>query len=278
VPGQGIVDTVPTNAAFWIYGLDTTTLRVLPGVASAEPQQERELQAGDFLVPIAASVQGSRDAATLVGTLAAGEMKVENPPAMAGMVDLYVEEDGQAWSAAVRSQASPRMTWKLGVVAPAGANEVAVELPDLSHVPSDKAVMLKDLDTGRATYMRTQRRYVMQAEPGQVRHLELIIEDKGASCLAVSSAQATQEGSRAVVTFSLSAQARVQAEVLNIAGRTVRVLATDQAAAAGVNSLAWDLRNAQGSPVPAGRYIVRIVAMAENGQQVAAVAQVTVRR
>ncbi|MCD6351708.1 MAG: carboxypeptidase regulatory-like domain-containing protein, partial [Armatimonadetes bacterium] len=277
--GQGIVDTVPENAAFWLYGLDRTTLQVQPGAAAATAsKQSLKLQAGDFLIPIAASTRDSRDAATLVGALSAGAIQVENPPAMLGMVDVYIEENGQAWAAAVRNQAAPKMTWRLAVVPPAGADTVALELPDLSRVPADKAVMLKDLETGRSVYMRTQPRYEFKVTEAGVRHFELSVEDKGSNCLVVSSAQARQEGLRAVVTFSLSGQARVRAEVLNIAGRVVRVLATDQPASAGVNSLAWDLRNAQGTPVPAGRYLVRIVAVSDTGQQVAAIAQVSVRR
>jgi hypothetical protein len=269
---------VPANAAFWIYALDRTTLQVRV-VATSEAQGSTiQVQSGDMLIPVVASTASSRDAATLVGVLASGELKVENPPAIDGMVDLYVEEGGQAWAAAVRAQTSPRMTWRLAVVAPAGATEVAIELPDLSRVPADKVVMLTDLDTGRRVYMRTQPRYVMAAEPGQVRHLELAIEDKGANCLVVSSARAQQQGSRAVVTFAVSSQARIQAEVMNIAGRVVRVLAKDYPAAAGANTITWDLRNSDGSAVPAGRYIIRIVAAGEDGQQVTAVTHVTVRR
>ena len=63
-----------------------------------------------------------------------------------------------------------------------------------------------------------------------------------------------------------------------MAGRVVRVLATDQPGPAGINRLTWDLRNSQGAPVPSGRYIIRLVAVGDDGQQVAAVAQVTVRR
>lgn len=278
VVGQNIVDTVPTNAAFWLYSLDRAVLQVRGATATASEEQALALQTGDFLLPITAVTPGSRDAATLVGVMSAGEIRVENPPAFEGMVDLYIEDGDTSLAADVRTQAAPRMNWRLGLVAPAGVDEVSIELPDLSRVPADKRVMLKDLDTGRSVYMRTQPRYTMKVEAGQVRHLELAIEDKGANCLTVSSAQAQQQGGKAVVTFSLSTAARVQAQVLNMAGRVVRVLATDQPGPAGINRLTWDLRNSQGAPVPSGRYIIRLVAVGDDGQQVAAVAQVTVRR
>lgn len=278
VVGQGIVDTVPTNAAFWLYALARTTLHIHGGTAAAAEPRQLKLSGADFLIPVAASAGDSRDGAVLIGVLTGREIQVENPPAFEGMVDLYVDSASGPMAADVKNQAAASMSWKLTVIAPAGAEQVAIELPDLSRVPADKQVILRDLDTGRATYMRTQPRCVVSTAGSRVRHLELVIEDKRDNCLTVSSAQARQEGSRAVVTFGLSAPARVRAEVVNMAGRLVRTLAADRMLPAGVNSMAWDLRNSQGAAVPAGRYLIRIIAVADNGQQVAAVAAVTVRR
>ena len=278
VAGAGIVDTVPANAAFWIYALDYTMVTFRPvGTLQAGEAGAASLGAGDFLVRVEAATTDSRDAATVVGVLAGRELRVENPPSVDGGVDLYID-DGGAYAADVRGAAARSMSWNLAVVVPAGADQVAISLPDLSRVPADKQVLLTDLDTGKTVYMRTQPRYVFTAAGPALRHLRLTIEDRGASSLVVTAAQAQQQGAAAVVTFALSKAARVSAQVLNIAGRTVAVLAADQAAAAGVNTLSWNLRNATGAPVPAGRYIVRIVATGDDGQQVSAVAQLTVRR
>ena len=63
-----------------------------------------------------------------------------------------------------------------------------------------------------------------------------------------------------------------------MAGRVVARVATDRVVAAGTNTLSWNLRSDTGSPVPAGRYLVRIVAVADDGQQQATVTQLLVRR
>ncbi|MCX7597727.1 MAG: carboxypeptidase regulatory-like domain-containing protein [Armatimonadetes bacterium] len=278
VQGVGIVDTVPANAAFWIYALDYTMVTFRPvGTQEVDEAPPVVLGAGDFLLQVEAATPDSRDAATLLGVMAGRELKVENPPLVDGGVDVYIENGG-AYAADVRASAAQTMTWDLAVVVPAGADQVAISLPDLSRVPADKAVLLTDLETGKTVYMRTQPRYVFAAQGPAVRHLRLTIQDRGASSLVVTAARAQQQGAAAVVTFALSKAARVSAEVLNIAGRPVAVLAADQVAAAGVNTLAWNLRNAAGSPVPAGRYIVRIVATGDDGQQVTAVAPLTVKR
>lgn len=278
IQGAGIIDTVPANAGFWIYALDYTAVTFRPVTAQeAAEAAPVALAAGDFLVQVQASTADSCDAATLLGVMAGRELKVENPPTVDGGVDVYIEDDG-AYAADVRASAAPTMTWNLAVVVPAGADQVAISLPDLSRVPADKAVLLTDLETGKSIYMRTQPRYVFAASGPAVRRLRLTIQDRGAASLVVTAAQAQQQGAAAVVTFALSRAARVSAQVLNIAGRPVAVLAADQVAAAGVNKLSWNLRNATGSPVPAGRYIVRIVATGDDGQQVTAVAPLTVKR
>jgi hypothetical protein len=276
VPGVGILDTVPVNAAFWIFSTDRTTARFNPAfVAPAQSKVVRPAST-DCLLRVVASTRDSSDATTVVGFIVGHEMKAENPPVLPGMVDLYVDE-GPALAAAIRSRADRSMSWNLTVRVPDGADEVAISAPDLSRVPADKQVLLTDIDGGRSIYLRTQPRYVFAAN-GPLRHLRLSIEDRAAGSLTISAASARQRGAGAVVTFSLSRSATVSAEVLNIAGRTVCSLAAGQPASAGVNSLAWNLRNAQGSPVSPGRYIVKVTVVADDGQQVAALTQLMVGR
>jgi len=70
----------------------------------------------------------------------------------------------------------------------------------------------------------------------------------------------------------------VDATIVNVAGRPVRQLVAAQQAQAGVNRLHWDGRGTSGTRVPAGRYIVRLTARLEDGQQVTRIAPMSVRR
>jgi len=93
---------------------------------------------------------------------------------------------------------------------------------------------------------------------------------KGISCLP------TLAGAQ--VTFTLSADAAVTAEVLNIAGRPVRLLVSDHPMPTGTNTLAWDGRNSAGLAVPAGAYLVRLKAATASGGQGQALAMVRIDR
>ncbi len=69
----------------------------------------------------------------------------------------------------------------------------------------------------------------------------------------------------AQMTFTLSADASITCEVLNIAGRAVKTIVVDRPMAEGINSLAWDGRNAAGLRAPSGVYLVRMTATASSG-------------
>ena len=152
-------------------------------------------------------------------------------------------------------------------------------LPDLSGVPSDQAVYLTDLDTGKKLYARTMPSYSFAAGAGGAqRHFELTVQPKGADNLVITSASVQPTGAGAVVTYSVSRPCQVSVEVLNIAGRPVRSLVTGAPAPAGSNVQTWDLRSDDGTLAPSGQYLVRIEAVADNGQRVQALRPLHVAR
>lgn len=94
---------------------------------------------------------------------------------------------------------------------------------------------------------------------------------------AMTVAAAATKGGGAQIVVTLGAPAEVQAEILNLAGRTIRVL-PPVAAKTGVNSLLWNGRSAAGTQVPAGSYICRVTCRAPEGQQQAMITRLMLRR
>jgi hypothetical protein len=82
----------------------------------------------------------------------------------------------------------------------------------------------------------------------------------------------------AQISFGLTADASVTAEVLNIAGRKVRLITTNQAMEAGIGTLLWDGRNASGAGVPSGMYLIRLSVHDASGTQSQAVGRVNIIR
>ena len=281
--GLGATAIVPKNAGFWIKSDAKRTVMVTP-VTTSEVSDEKpsvELAAGDFLVPIVARADSSADTTSVAGVVkdAGDNYKIENPPAVSPYVDLYFPgDDGQRLACDVRSTGADTEAWDFVVATDLTGSKVELSLPDLSRVPNDKTVTLVDQATGKRIYARTMTSYSYTADETGLRRFTLEIAPKTQTGLVVTAATARQTGAGVAVTYSLSAPATVTATVMNIAGRPMRTLATGGMAAKGANSLAWNLRANSGTRVPAGRYLVRITAVAENGQSAQAVTAVQVRR
>ncbi len=103
--------------------------------------------------------------------------------------------------------------------------------------------------------------------PGKPGEATVTIAAKGlsADALTVTGLAALPTARGAEIAFTLSAEANVTCEVLNIAGRSVRTIVADRAMDAGVSSLAWDGRNAAGLRAPGGMYLVRMTATSASG-------------
>lgn len=97
----------------------------------------------------------------------------------------------------------------------------------------------------------------------------IVIHKDGSRSVAsamVTSASAAQTAAGAQIVFTLTHEAAVSVDVVNIAGRPVRQVAADRPGTAGVNTILWDGRSAAGTRVPSGRYLVRVTARSADGR------------
>jgi hypothetical protein len=286
-PGANVARTylLPWEGA-WLRSLIGTTsvsataptgaLSATTGVAP----QALSVGTGGYILPIVAKVGGRADLCSAAGVSANGSFEIPNPPTVSGGVDLYfVNDAGESLAQQVKTSAAPQV-WEFVVSTDLARSQVAVSLPDLSQVPNDRSVILTDEDAGRAMYMRTTPQYVFTSgAKGAVRHFRLEVVARGGNNLAIASTSAQQVGAGGVVvTYSVTQPCQVDLEVVNIAGRVIRHLANGQVSPTGVSTQSWNLRGEDGASVPAGLYLVRVHAVAENGQRVDAVTQVSVTR
>jgi len=93
--------------------------------------------------------------------------------------------------------------------------------------------------------------------------------------IAALSVQPTAVG--AEIVCSLSADASVTVEMLNIAGRSVAVV-RDREMSEGTNTLAWNGRNSAGLAVPSGVYLIRLKAADASGAKWQALGTVRIGR
>lgn len=169
--------------------------------------------------------------------------------------------------------------WQIRVACEMPGSTVRLSWPDLTTLPNDVRPILVDNETGQAIYLRTSTGYNYEVgENPTERSFTLRLADDGAGSLAINTLSASASDAGAQIVFALSAPAAVDIEVLNIAGITVRRLVEGRQQAAGTQQVTWDGRNQSGSPVPAGRYIVRLTARSDSGQQTSAIRSLQIDR
>lgn len=283
-PGTGGVNAIPQNSAMWMRAIGTRTVLVSPVSTTAAARHEAWTRGeGEFAIPIVAAAPGSRDTTARAGvvTYAASHpqaYEIENPPAQSGSVDVFFPtQDGRRMTVDIRGASANTLTYNFTVKTDLQNVPVKVTLPDLSQVPREKAVILTDVASGKRLWARTLNNYTYNSGTGGERQFRLELVPNLGGGLSVAITPAAVRASGTAISYTLSRAASVQITILNLGGRTVRVLARDKSAQPGLNSEAWDLRNEAGAKVPAGRYLVRVQAAADDGQQVTAVAPLMVQ-
>ncbi|MGC8783990.1 MAG: FlgD immunoglobulin-like domain containing protein [Armatimonadota bacterium] len=172
-----------------------------------------------------------------------------------------------------------RTTWNLQVRTPAPEMEVTLTWSDLRSVPKDTRLVLVDDATGRQYNLRTVSSVTLRTDQTGTRSLQLVAEPQAGATLRITGlrAQRTRGGAYSI-QYTLSADAQVQAEVLNASGKPVRILQSGAPSRAGIQTVSWDGRDGGGVAVPAGAYLLRIRAQTEDGTSSQAILPMVVTR
>jgi Tol biopolymer transport system component len=277
----------------WLRASERCSLLVTPTAGSlAVKERGVPTPEGGWLASLEVSANGMTDQATHfgAGTRATGGydkgLDMPKPPAPDFAPYVYASLAHNDWESRsggyavdVVSTRDRAPHWTLQVMTNQTDAEVTVRWPNLSALPASVRPILSDPVTGKSVYMRTAASYTFRATEAP-RELTISLAGSGAAYgLSVSAASARQFGPADVrVAYSLSRAAQVDVEVMNMAGRVVRQVQAGAAADAGAQTTRWDGRSAAGTRVAAGRYLVRITARAEDGQQTQVVVPVQVGR
>ncbi len=258
-------------SGFWLQAYQPCTFTIArPTDTSAATVQADQPLAKDegWTLQLVAESGTSRDTDNFCGLCPSAVInKVDNPPAAAGGVDLFLQEadSERRLAASLATQTAAEYTWNVVVTWPEPASEVSIRWPTIGQLPRQYEATLQDLDTGATVNLRLQPRYLFTAREPGTRHFRLMVTPTSTQPVTLTSVTALpmQGGGRLLFTLSQPAQCSIR--IMNIAGRTIRILETNRAHPAGQNVVLWDGRSATGSNVPSGRYLLQIEANATNG-------------
>lgn len=277
--------TMEPRKGYWVHVNETTRAEIYGsniGVMADEDGDEVVEAADGWQLKLSARAGAYQDPANYIGVssdASAGydpAWDVPEPPAVTDGLRLSMSRSGWGEHAGqyardVRSTAEPG-PWDIEVSCSVANAEVEVSWPELNaRVPDDVRLMLQDLDTDETVYMRTTSGYRFRVgSDGGVRHLRVSVVG-GAEALAVQSMTAESAGGGAIISYSVTKPADVTVEVMNIAGRCIKQFAARSVEAGTQQTVAWNGVSDRGSAVPSGRYIIRLTALAADGQTAQAI-------
>lgn len=250
----------------------------VPTSGAASGKQVRAKDAdGDWRFGIEATAESGVASRAVLGQ-AKTPVVIQAPPPFEEPVRVHLLASDQPAAVELKDASLPS-TWALEATTPGSGTQVKLTWPDLSRVPNSVRVYLVDEATGARRYMRTTEGYTYKsAKANETRRFRVEAKPADGSGLAITSAVASAGGGAASVAFTLSAPASVSVSVRNIAGRVVCDVAQDKACDAGTTTLSFDGRSTRGTRLPGGRYLVEVIARADDGQQVSRVVALEVRR
>lgn len=249
--------------------------------AAARPARVDPLKV-DWSVALRVQAGSARDSECFVGA-ASRELLLPGPPPAQDAPRLTIAPPGTqragGYAVSLAPTGQTNIIWRMKIENLRPGQTVELTAPDLSRLPTAAVAVLEDLSTRQTVYLRTVRKYAFMPREGETeRSFELSVPRSTSSlALQAVTAQAAPAGG-AAISFTLSSPAACTVAVMNMAGRTVRILEEGKARPAGNNTLLWDGRSALGTKVPAGMYLLQVSANGPSGQNVRAMSTLRLNR
>lgn len=184
--------------------------------------------------------------------------RLRKPPPVDGGLRLAAHVDGEEWLGHVQTREDA--TWTLTLAAPPSSE---IELRLEAHGDWPDSLVVEDLDRG-VRLAASAGRVVVPALAGvATRRLRLRAGDAAEPAhdheRAFSLGAPRPNPSAGVVTvpYTLAASGPTRLDIVDVLGRTVRVLHVGEQDA-GSHTVAWDGHDASGQPAAAGVYLVRL--------------------
>ncbi len=270
--------------AYWIY-VDGRDLQLeypastLTGAYYSYPSRSA---GSGWMTRLRVRAAGQMDGSCLIGAGSAMEQTVPAvPEAPQQQVRATLSRAGatDALSADIRTGNTGRREWTLHITAPEGAETVSISTEALQAMPQGMRLRLIDKLANKTVDLNRVSEYRVAMNGAASRQVTLVAEPAGSGSLRIGGVRVTRTRGQAVsVAYTLSSAATVRVRVLNTSGKVVTDLAASGEASRGVNTVTWNGRNADGTAVPAGAYMVDITAANDEGQVARAVQPVVLTR
>lgn len=206
---------------------------------------------------------------------------VPKPPAFKEFVSVSVtDEAGKVRCAKVVKSTTAKQTWNL-VVETDQDGEGLLQWPGVNNLPKRVRLQITDMQTGVVTDLKSVAGIKVSLRAGAVRRYKVSMATDVSRKLAVSFLRA-EPTSRLSGSYSyrlgVTQDAEVDAQVMTVSGKPIQILAAGRATSGSSTKLVWNGRNTDGSPVPAGPYMLRVTVRDADGSSVTEMRTISVVR
>ncbi len=288
-PFFGIGDSkIPPWKGFWALVEKSATLVLSrPGTVTAQATGTMQTasvgeQVDGWFTRLCARSRGySEDVDNFFGVSSAlAEMQpLRNPPPVNSGTDLFfVNTAGERLAGRFSAIDARELEWDVVLEGTPGSR-IEVWCPNPNEIPDGWAVTLEDRATGDTVDVRRGARYALTLGSAERQRPLTLRLTRTAGPLTLSSLSVVpSRAGGAQMSFTLSAPASCTVRVLNIAGRTVKVLQEARQMPAGTSQVVWDGRSDAGMAVPNGMYLMQIEAASDDGNRTQAMRSLAIRR
>jgi subtilisin family serine protease len=276
----------PFNA-YWVRAFRDAVLIVPPrdsgATRSLKVASKPELGTS-WMVQFSAAVAGDRDSQNFIGQApsaqdGADKIDIPKPPAGAGHAYVRFEAKDAVSTRALAydlrsARSAQKQEWTAAVTSDRANADVTLSWGGLQSVPKRSKLMLKDLVTDQTISMQSRASYTYRSgEAGETRRFALVLEPQATAGGLLISNVRTSGGTRAeggmTVKFLVNQDAEINGAVRSLSGKTIATLAgVTRAQAGGDATLRWNGKAQDGSAIPAGPYVLEVVARATDGSVV----------
>lgn len=302
-------DTVPSPGYKYISLLQDPSMHMMPGVGYWIFVQRSNLEiifanvvapGASISFPSRANIGGLRwqvlftahsentmDASTIIGAAsrAADGLDIYDMPKPPAPVEpsvraVLLTPDGQSMLAQdIRADSNRRQTWDMMVSAPTPNASVVLRWSGLQNLPATMRLRLVDTEASVSRDMRSTSSYTFNVGASGSRLFQVVAEPRGVAGLRITALRvARTRGGAVSVSYTLSDNASARVRILSASGRVVQTLQAGETASRGVTNLTWNGRDSAGIAVPAGGYLVEVMATSEDGQTARAVQPIVITR
>ncbi len=212
---------------------------------------------------------GAQDNVTFIG-VSSGVSSADDsrnwpkPPPIADYVHAsLIREGSDTRYASLLQGPGGKKTWELELLSDKD-DTGTVLWPEVSKLPRRVQLSLTDLQSGRTIQLRSSASLPVTFRKGVASRYRITAQVAASQPLRITqlSTRSTRSGSS--ISVRVSQDATITARVVTQSGRVVQVLASSRAAVSGQEMLlSWNGRDSAGAALPAGSYIVEVVANGE---------------